>query len=237
MMPNNYPSTHIPLPKNWPHSVKSAVIHTISMAQFIVAHTRGWAANNPNARIRLKAKLDRAEQDNALLREQLRITNSRMASIPANRRPQYKPPERMAILELKTARNWSLEQTAKEILVTAATIASWMKRVDEDGPDALVQLREPVNKFPEYTRYIVQRLKTLCPMLGKVKIAQTLARASLHLGATTVGRILKEKPHYEPSTSDDETSSKDRIVTAKYANHVWHTDLTIVPTGLGYWCS
>ena len=112
-----------------------------------------------------------------------------------------------------------------------------MKRLDEDGPNALVQLREPVNKFPEYTRYIVQRLKTLCPMLGKVKIAQTLARAGLHLGTTTVGRILKEKPHHEPSTSDGDTSNKDHIVTAKYPNHVMHVDLTVVPTSLGYWCS
>ena len=101
----------------------------------------------------------------------------------------------MAILELKAARGWSLEQTAKAFLVTAATIASWMKRLDEDGPDALVQLPQPVNKFPEFVRYIVQRLKTLCPAMGKVKIAQTLARAGLHLGATTVGRMLKEKPH------------------------------------------
>ena len=44
----------------------------------------------------------------------------------------------MAILELKAARGWSLEQTAKAFHVTAATIASWMNRLDEDGPDALV---------------------------------------------------------------------------------------------------
>jgi hypothetical protein len=27
-------------------------------------------------------------------------------------------------------------------------------------------------------------------------------------------------------------ANEDRIVKAKYANHVWHTDLTIVPTSL-----
>ena len=85
----------------------------------------------------------------------------------------------MAILELKAARGWSLEQTAKALLVTAATIASWMKRLDEEGPDALVQLRQPVNKFPEFVRYIVQRLKRLCPTMGKVKIAQTLGPSGL----------------------------------------------------------
>ena len=210
------------------------------MAQFVTAYTRGWAANNPNARIRLKAKLDRSEQDNTLLREQLRIANARMASIPANRRPQYKPPERMAILEIKAARGWSLEQTAKAFLVTSATISSWMRRLNEEGPDALVQLPTPVNKFPEMVRYVVQRLKTLCPSLGKVKIAQTLARAGLHLGPTTVGRILKEKPQPTPNFDRRDTEANDtpeRIVTAKYPGHVWHTDLTIVPTSLGYWCS
>jgi transcriptional regulator with XRE-family HTH domain len=82
-----------------------------------------------------------------------------MAQISPHRRPYYPPTERMAILELRAARGWSREQTADAFLVTAATISSWIKRVDEDGPDALVQLREPVNKFPEFVRYAVRLLK------------------------------------------------------------------------------
>lgn len=42
--------------------------------------------------------------------------------------------ERMAILELRAARGWSLEQAADAFLLTAPTVASWMKRVDEEGP-------------------------------------------------------------------------------------------------------
>jgi hypothetical protein len=87
----------------------------------------------------------------------------------------------MAILELRAARSWSLQQTADTFLVTPATIASWMKRVDEDGPNALVRLRQPVNKFPDFVRYLVQRLKTLCPTIGKKKLAETLA----HTGSVT----------------------------------------------------
>ena len=93
-------------------------------------------------------------------------------------------------------------------MVTADTIRSWLKRVDEQGPNALVQLREPVNKFPDFVRYLVQQLKALCPMLGKVKIAQILARAGLHLGATTVGRMLKEKPIPKP-TEDQKKDGKN----------------------------
>jgi len=47
--------------------------------------------------------------------------------------------------------------TADTFLVTPATIASWVKRIDEKGPDALLQLLEPVNKFPDFVRYIVHR--------------------------------------------------------------------------------
>ena len=35
----------IPLPKGWQRHVRSAVLHVISLAQFAVAHTRGWAVN------------------------------------------------------------------------------------------------------------------------------------------------------------------------------------------------
>ncbi len=38
--------------------------------------------------------------------------------------------------------------------------------------------------------------------MGKQKIAQVLCRAGLHLGTTTVGRILKEPPHPKPSEND-----------------------------------
>ena len=70
----------------------------------------------------------------------------------------------------EAVRNWSQEQTACAFLATADTIR-------------LVQLAEPGNKFPQFVRYIVQQPQTPLPMLGKVKIAQILAWAGLHLGA------------------------------------------------------
>jgi hypothetical protein len=94
-------------------------------------------------------------------------------------RPHYPRAERMAILELRASRGWSLEQTANVFLATAETISSWVRRIDETGTEALVQTFEPVNRFPELVRYLVQRLKTLCPSLGKQKIVQVFCRAGL----------------------------------------------------------
>ncbi|MFC1609759.1 integrase core domain-containing protein [Myxococcota bacterium] len=56
-----------------------------------------------------------------------------MASIDARKRPHYRPTERLAILELRAARGWSMAQTARALLVQPATIASWCKRIDEEG--------------------------------------------------------------------------------------------------------
>ena len=231
MLANPQPP-RIHLPKGWRQDVvKSAVLHEIALAHYAIAYERAWAADSINARVRLAAENDRLHEVCALLREELRIKDSRMAQIAPQRRPHYSPLERMAILELRASRGWSVEQTADIFLITPATVTSWLKRIDDQGTNALLQLREPVNKFPDFVRYIVQRLKTLGPSMGKVKIAETLCRAGLHLGITTVGRILKEEPQSTPSDPAPRTG----IVTAKRPNHVWHVDLTAVPTSVGFW--
>jgi len=176
----------IPLPKGWHSHVRSAVLHAISLAHYAIVYARAWAADSIITRVRLAAENDRLHEACALLREEIRIKDARIAQIAPQRRPHYDPRERMAILELRAARGWTLKQTADTFLVTSATIASWMRRIDEKGPDALLQLRIPVNKFPEFVRYLVQRLKVLCPSMGKGKITETLCRAGLHLGVTTV---------------------------------------------------
>ena len=219
------------LPKGWQDCVKSAALHAIALAHYAIVYARAWAADSINARVRLAAENNRLYEACALLREEIRIKDTRIAQIAPQRRPHYGPYERMAILELRAARGWSAKQTADTFLVTPATIASWMKRIDEKDSNALLQLREPVNKLPDFVRYIVQRLKTLNPSMGKVKIAETLCRAGLHLGVTTVGRILKEDPRHDPGDAVPST----RFVTAKRPNHVWHVDLTAVPTAVGFW--
>lgn len=225
-------SRGIPLPAGWSQHARSATLHVISLAQFALAYTRGWAVNSQVARMRLKAENDRLSQQVAWLTEEIRIKDARMRLTAAQRRPHYAPTERMSILELRSARAWSLQQTADAFLVTAATIASWMKRLDEQGADALVQVPEPVNRFPDFVRYAVQRLKTVCPALGKVKMAEILCRAGLHLGSSTIGRILEEPPRLKPRKASAKTGP---AVTAKEPNHVWHIDLTTVPTRGGFW--
>ena len=220
----------LPLPRGWPRRVRSAVVQVISLARISLALTQGWASQSMNGQLRRRAEADRLQSEIQLLREEIRIKDARMEQLEAHRRPHYPPTQRLAILELRAARGWSLAQTARIFLVTPLTIASWMGRLDEEGPDSLVRLPEPVNRFPDFVSYLVRRLKILCPTLGKVKTAQILARAGLHLGPTTIRRMQRDTRWPEPRKV---LQPAPRIVTARKPNHLWHVDLTTIPTALG----
>ena len=133
------------------------------MAKYALVYNGGWAADSPSRRIRDKATINQQAARIELLVEQMRIKDARNGRVEPRQRPHYTPLERMAILEMKAAQNWSLERTAKEFLISPMTVSCWMKRIDEDGPDALVQLPAPVNKFPDFIAHGVRRLKALAP--------------------------------------------------------------------------
>ena len=67
--------------------------------------------------------------------------------------------ERMQIMELKSITGMSNKQASEAFLVSDITIASWKQRIDEEGHNALLQIKHPVNKFPDFVRYIVKQLK------------------------------------------------------------------------------
>jgi transposase InsO family protein len=216
------------LPRGWPRRLRSAVIHAIGLARLVLIAARGQATSGSLGRV----CIDRLQQEILLLREEMRLKDTRIARVPAQCRPHYLPTERLAILELRAARGWSQIQTADRMLVTPATIASWMFRLDEEGPEALVQMRRPVNRFPDFVGYLVRRLKTLCPAMGKVRIAQVLARAGLHLGTTTVARMLETAEAPRPVAA---AADAGRDLHSNRPNHIWHIDLTTVPTACGFW--
>ena len=115
--------------------------------------------------------------------------------------------------------------------ITPATVAAWTGRLDEEGPGALVQMPVPVNRFPDFVAYIVKKLKILCPTMGKARIAQFLARAGLHLGSTTVDRMLAAPARPRPTKHD----LIHRSVRSTKPNQIWNVDLTTVPTASGFW--
>jgi putative transposase len=201
---------------------------------------RSRASNHRLERVCVLSEFDAARTEIALLAEELRIKDARMAKLDPHRRPHYGGADRLAILELRAARGWSTQATADRFLLQPATIAAWMERVDEEGASALVQTTIPINRFPEFVTRVVQSLKTLAPALGKKRIAEMLARAGLHLGATTVKRMLERQRR--PPKSGGAIDTKPGItsngpVRATSAHQVWQIDLTMVPTHAGLWAA
>ena len=68
-------------------------------------------------------------------------------------------------------------------------------------------------------------------------MAGMLARAGLHLSATTVSRMLCDDRRPALTALRDEPLTATRAVTARRPNHVWHVDLTTVPIGGGFRCA
>ena len=232
----------IPLPNDWSGHVKTGILHVIALAQTALTAARARSSKKRGVVARLRAQLEGAEREISLLQEELRLKDLRLGRVKPRRRPHYRGTERMAILELRAARGWSTARTAERFFLQPQTISEWMKRIDETGDCTLVETAEPVNRFPDFVRYIVTRLKVLCPTMGKKRIAQTLARAGLHLSVTTVGRILKESEKKRPGPVEaamNDESVEEIVgggpVKAKKPNDVWQTDLTLVPTVAGFW--
>ena len=96
-----------PLPRGWTKTTRSGVLHAMSLAFTALTHAWGSAATSRRRNTRLRANLDRAETEIALLKEESAIKDARWSRVPPRRRPHYRPIQRMRILKLKAARGWS----------------------------------------------------------------------------------------------------------------------------------
>ncbi len=167
-----------------------------------------------------------------------------MARLAPARRPHYSPVERLAILALRAAHGWNTVQTARRFLLAPGTVAGWIKRLDEEGEDALVRTPVPVNRFADFVAALVQQLRRSAPRMGRKRVTNVLARAGLHLAPSTVRRMLLKKnmppkpPPTQPASGNAKSGNsagRERRVRADYPHHVWHVDLSVVPTLFGFW--
>jgi transposase InsO family protein len=163
-------------------------------------------------------------------REELRIIRGRMRRVPSNRRPQYTGLERMAILQLRAMRGWNRKRVA----------TSWSPMTRSEtgcAESTMAHSCKPQHRSIGFRMSYVtprEQIKLFYPTLGKLKIAEKLARAGIHIGKSTVERILKERP-VEPKHPTDENGDKRVRIVSKYPGHTWNADLTAVPVSGGFW--
>ena len=104
-MVNRTNPVRIPLPRGWPHSVKSAMLHVISLAQFGMAYTPGWAVSTPIARMRLKAENEQLRQldDDRDFLNRSRVVIRQVQDIPSHARRTGQHPHLLDLLKDRLA--------------------------------------------------------------------------------------------------------------------------------------
>jgi len=88
------PARLVRLPKQWSRHVKSGILHAVSLASVALSYARGRATGER----RLRAQLEQATTEIALLREEISIKDGRWERSHTRRRPHYTPIQRMRIL-------------------------------------------------------------------------------------------------------------------------------------------
>ena len=90
-MPSEPFTSDLPLPKSWKQSIKSAVIHTLSLAFKTITLTLGHLSDSHHPPVRMAIQLKRLEMENAQLKEMMTIKDARMARLDPKRRPYSSP--------------------------------------------------------------------------------------------------------------------------------------------------
>jgi hypothetical protein len=70
-MPVKPSSLAIPLPRIWSSRIQKTILDAIALAQYALVHAQNWTADRSDPCLPHLAELDQANQEIALLREQL----------------------------------------------------------------------------------------------------------------------------------------------------------------------
>lgn len=184
--------------------------------------------------LRMLMQRDHAISELQLLRRELAILRAQRQAMPPHRRPDYEPRQRLAILQLHRLRGWSINQTARRLVLHPNTIRSWIQAIEGRGNVSLFTDAIHWNRIDDAMRWTACQLRQLCPEpeFGTRSIARHLVRAGLAISRSTVQRVLREPPVNPPPRRRRPPMAKpvnviphDLLLPTR-PNQVWHLDLT-----------
>ncbi len=221
-----------------------AMWSTTSVLRITDAMSTALAAGIQNARsrlasaaspiLRLMIQRDHEVTESELLRRELDILRAGRENMPPQKRPYYRPAQRLAILHLMRLRDWNLKTVAQRFVIHENTVRAWIKAVEGNGKPNLMAGAIVWNRMDDAVRWAAQELRRLCPEpeFGTRTMARHLLRAGIQISRSTVQRVLREaepeKPLRRPRPAMEEPAGvkPDRLLNPKHANRVWHSDIT-----------
>jgi len=183
--------------------------------------------------VRLLVQRDQAFTEVDLLRRDVEVFRAQREGLPPHRRPDYRPEQRLAILQLRRLRGWSIKKTAKHFVVHRNTIRAWIRAAEGKGRPSLLNGAVVWNRIDDAVRWAVHELRRLCPEpeFGTRSIARQVVRASVQISRSTVQRVLREaKPPRpgrpaRPAMALPVGKKSYHLLQPKWINRVWHIDL------------
>jgi putative transposase len=180
--------------------------------------------------LRLLVQRDYAISEIELYRRELNILRSQRMELPPHRRPDYRPEQRLAILQLRHLRGWSIGKTARRLVVHPNTIRSWIKAVEGHGNARVLSGAIVWNRIDDAVRWAAHELRRLCPEVkfGSRTIARHLVRAGIAMSRSSVQRVLREPCPVRPRRAPMAVAAgvkPHHLLKPKYANQIWHMDL------------
>ena len=180
----------------------AAVLRVVDSVAIVLAQAcqlaRARLASAASPIVRLLVQRDQAVSEADLLRREVDVFRAQRGGVPPHRRPDYRPEQRLAILQLRRLRGWSIKKTAEHFVVHRNTIRAWIRAAEGKGRPSLLAGALVWNRIDEAVRWAVHELRRLCPEpeFGTRSIARQVLRASIQISRSTVQRVLREpKPH------------------------------------------
>jgi transposase len=209
--------------------------HAILLSQaYQLARARLASAGSPILRLLVQRDQEATEGD--LLRREVEIFRAQREGIPPHRRPDYRPEQRLAILQLRRLRGWSIKKTAKHFVLHLNTVRAWIRAAEGKGRPSLLAGAVVWNRIDDVVRWAVHELRRLCPEpeFGTRSIARQVLRASIQISRSSVQRVLREpKPVRPPRPAKPVMAlplgkKPYHLLVPKWINRVWHVDLLTV---------
>lgn len=167
-----------------------------------------------------------------VLREALGLLSARMRKIPARERPHYTPTQRFQILHLIDLAGLTREEAATLFGVAVGTLAEWAANANPETKTigSTVKPEPPVRRYNDTVYHLAHDMAAF-GFTGHGQIVRHLAHAGWRVARTSVRRYVKAARPPGPSAPVPQTPK--RAVVARFVQHVWHLDLTEIPTFLG----
>jgi len=196
-----------------------------------LARARLASAASPT--VRSLVQRDQAFTEVDLHRREVEVLRAQRQGLPPHRRPNYKPAQRLAILQLRRLRGWSIKKTAERFVVHPNTIRAWIRAAEGKGRPRLLRGAVVWNRIDDAIRWAVHELRRLFPEpeFGTRWIARQVLRASVQISRSTVQRVLREPRPPRPSRPAKPAMALPmgkepyHLLRPEWINRVWHIDL------------